>query len=151
MSSAAASRSALLSVRWERSDRWSAATLLAIGALVAAAVLAVAGLPPVELHGPLHYVGVMDPLCGGTRSVRLAALGQWAAAWRYNPAGVPLLILAGSVLVRATAGWTSGRWLTVRVNWTPSRRRAAWLICGFLLVLLEVNQQLHATLLTRHG
>jgi len=36
----------------------------AAAALAAAAGMAVFGLPPVDLHGLLHHVGIMDPLCG---------------------------------------------------------------------------------------
>ena len=68
-------------------DRHRTLTGLAAGGLVLAAAWALLGLPPVDLHGPLHRYGVMDPLCGGTRAVRLATLGGWADAWGYNPLG----------------------------------------------------------------
>jgi len=48
-------------------------------------VLAAVGLPPVDLHGPLHYLGVMDPLCGMTRGTvavlrgRPLVLNVWAS------------------------------------------------------------------------
>ena len=43
--------------------RWL--TLLAVAGLAIALGMAVFGLPPVDLHGPLHRVGIMDPLCEG--------------------------------------------------------------------------------------
>lgn len=49
---------------------------VALCGLMAAVVLAVFGLPPADLHGVLHRLGVMDPLCGGTRSVYLTLHGR---------------------------------------------------------------------------
>jgi len=56
-------------LRWEQADRHPTLTPLAAAGLLAAAILAVVGLPPVDLHGPLHRLGIMDPLCGMTRGV----------------------------------------------------------------------------------
>src|SRR3954462_1000806 len=98
---------------------------IALIGLVIAALLAVLGLPPVDLHGPLHYLGIMDPLCGGTRSVYLSTHGHLAAAIRYNPAAplVPLVTVA--LLARAFVGRVFGGWIT------PSRpRRAVILWCA---------------------
>ncbi len=131
-------------------DVWPRATALAVAGLAAAAVMAVAGLPPIDLHGPLHHFGIMDSLCGGTRSVRLAVRGQWRATWRYNPAGVPLMLAALLLSLRAAAGCVSGRWITRRSHWTPSRRRVAWGVFAVFLAVLEVNQQAHAALLQAH-
>jgi hypothetical protein len=131
-------------------DRWPRTTALAATGLTAGAVMAVAGLPPVDLHGPLHYLGIMDPLCGGTRSVRLALRGQWAAAWRYNPLGVPLVVGAVLLVLRAACARVTGRWLTVHIGWTGARRRATRWAVAALFVVLEVNQQSHAALLLAH-
>jgi hypothetical protein len=59
---------------------------LAAAGLLAAGVLAVVGLPPVDLHGPLHRLGIMDPLCGMTRGVVAVLRGQLGRAVAYNPA-----------------------------------------------------------------
>src|SRR5215207_4948303 len=67
----------------DRYPWWTTAALLTAAAT---ALLAVVGLPPIDLHGPLHYFGIMDPLCGGTRSVYLTTHAHLAAAIRYNPA-----------------------------------------------------------------
>jgi hypothetical protein len=72
-----------------RRDTHPAWTRIALAGMVIAAVLAVFGLPLANLHGPLHYVGVMDPLSGGTRSVYLTLRGRLHEAIRYNPAGPP--------------------------------------------------------------
>lgn len=109
--------------------------------VVGAVGLAIMGLPPIDLHSPLHDAGVMDPLCGGTRATLALARGEVATAFRYNP-GVPFLalgVLAGCV--RLLVGGVWGRWVTVRAG--------RLLLVGLLvaLVVLEVNQQLHADLL----
>jgi hypothetical protein len=114
--------------------------LLAIVGLTLGVAMAQAGLSPVNLHGPLHYLGIIDPRCGGTRSVRLAVLGQWADSWRYNPLGLPFMLGAELLLLRAVVGWISCRWLTPMIRWTSRRRRAAWVVSGVLLVLMEINQ-----------
>ena len=128
-------------------DPWPVLTLLAPIGLLLAAGLALVGLPPFDLHGPLHLFGIMDPLCGGTRAVRLAAMGRWAESWRYNPAGAPLVVGAGVLVLRASAGWATGRWVTVTVRWTRQRRWAVWALLALALVVLEINQQEHAALL----
>ncbi|WP_157840049.1 DUF2752 domain-containing protein [Streptomyces megasporus] len=116
--------------------------MAAVG-ITAGAVMAVVGLPPVDLHGPLHYLGVMGPLCGGTRGVHAMMSGQWDEAWRYNPLSLVLVPGAVLALVRETVGRVSGRWLNLRVT----HRRAA-LVLGLLpAAALTINQQAHADLL----
>jgi Protein of unknown function (DUF2752) len=92
-------------LRWEREDRHPTLTLLAAVGLLAAGVLAVVGLPPVDLHGPLHNLGIMDPLCGMTRGTVAVLHGQLGQAVAYNPAS-PLLT-AGAVS-RSGGGWWAG-------------------------------------------
>jgi hypothetical protein len=112
--------------------------------LVIAVLLAVLGLPPVDLHGPLHHLGVMDPLCGGTRSVYLTMHGQLREAVRYNPAGPALVAGAVAVLIRAGVGRTTGYWVGVHIP-----KRILIPMAAAALAALEVNQQLHAVLLTQ--
>lgn len=142
-----------MSWRWQRlrRDPWPAATWAAFAGVAAALVMAALGLPPVDLHGLAHRYGVMDPLCGGTRAVRLAVMGQWAASWSYNPLGVPLVLGAMALLFRAGIGWLTGRWLTIDAALSPRARRAVRLGALLGVLLLEVNQQFHAGLLLRHG
>jgi len=110
--------------------------LVTIG-LAAGALLAVFGLPPVDLHGPLHYLGIMDPLCGGTRGVHAALRGEFGQAWRYNPLSLPLLAGAVLVLARQAAGMLTGRWLTIHLT----RPRTVLITAIALGLLLEINQQ----------
>lgn len=111
--------------------------------IIGVALLAVIGIPSADLHGPLHYLGIMDPLCGATRAMYLSVHGNLRQAMSYNPGAPILLAAAGIVVLRAAVGAASRRWLTI----TFSRRSAAVLL-GVALVALEVNQQSHAALLT---
>lgn len=101
-----------ITVSLDERDRWPALAPVAALGLVAAGLMAWLGLPPVDLHGPLHrWFSVMDPLCGGTRSVRLAAMGDLAAAWKYNPLGPILMTGAALAVLRWCAGTATSRWL----------------------------------------
>jgi hypothetical protein len=117
-------------------------TRIALCGLLIALILAVLGLPPLDLHGPLHYLGVMDPFCGGTRSVYLTLHGHLRDAVRYNPAGPALFVAALALLLRAAIGWSSRRWVDVHVP-----RRLLIPVAVVTLVALDMNQQLHAALL----
>ncbi|WP_405133026.1 DUF2752 domain-containing protein [Nocardia sp. NBC_01388] len=117
---------------------WTAMTLL-----VAAAALAVVGVPSVDLHGPLHRMGIMDPACGGTRSVYLFLHGDVARSLRYNPVGAVVIIGAVVLALRAVAGRLTGRWVSVSLP-----RHSAVAVAAVALLVLEINQQAHADLLT---
>lgn len=120
-------------------DQHGTLTRLAVAGLVVAGLLAIYGLPPVDLHGPLHYLGAMDPLCGMTRGVRLVARGDLAGALRYNPAA-PLVPLAGVLVVaRHVYGWRTGRWADVSIRWTPTLLAATALVVGLLWARQQAN------------
>jgi Protein of unknown function (DUF2752) len=130
-------------LRWERADRHPTLAPLAAMGLLAAGLLAVVGLPPVDLHGPLHHLGIMDPLCGMTRGTVAVLRGQLSRAVAYNPTS-PLLA-AGAVL-------TLGRWLVGRLtgHWLEATLRRTPLTLGItaaLVLALWANQQAHAALL----
>jgi hypothetical protein len=129
-------------LRWEREDRHPTLAPLAAG-LLAAGVLAVVGLPPVDLHGPLHRLGVTDPLCGMTRGTVALLRGQLSQAVAYNPAS-PLLV-AGALLAlgRWLVGRLTGRWLDATLRRTPLTLG----IAAALVLALWINQQAHAALL----
>jgi len=133
----------LLRWSWDDHDSLSGLTMVTALACAAAAAMAIFGLPPVDLHGPWHYLGVMDPLCGMTRAVRLLALGQVRRAVEYNPASPLLAALGAVVLVRAGIGCARGRWLRVQVHLSPVTLTVSALLVG----LLWAHQQTHAALL----
>jgi hypothetical protein len=95
------------------------------------------------LHGPLHYLGIMDPLCGMTRGTVAVLSGQLGRAVTYNPASPLLVATAILTLVRWLVGRLTDRWLVVRV--CPGR--VAWGIAVAALLGLWANQQAHAALL----
>lgn len=128
---------------WERRDRHRWAGPLAVGGLLAGALTALFGLPPVDLHEPWHYAGVMGPLCGATRGVRAFLHGDIGEAWRYNPLSFVLVAGAASALAREAVGRIRGRWLNLRI-----RRPLPLLITGLVLtVALAARQQANADLL----
>lgn len=124
------------------------ATILALVGVVMAAAMAVFGLPPFSLSGPLHDLGLICPLCGGTRSARLTAQGNLAEAWNYNPLGIVAVLGAAATVMRTTFGWTTRRWLNVQWSLSPKQRRALLILAIAMLVLLEIRQIQRADLLT---
>lgn len=124
-------------------DRHRWLTPLAAVGGAAAVALALFGLPPVDLHGPLHYAGVMGPACGGTRAMHATLTGDLGRAIEYNPLS-PLLVLLGvAAVLREAAGRLTGRWLNVHIT----RPRAALTVSLVLLTALTVRQQAHAEFL----
>lgn len=140
-------RSPALRLTWERVDRHRPITFIALAGLGVGALLALLGLPPVELPSSLNLVGVVCPLCGGTRAVYYAMLGQWGMSWAYNPLGVMLVTGAAAVIVRHVAGLASGRWLNLRVRWHKAAIVCLIALLSAGLAALWINQQLHAELL----
>ncbi|NHA01275.1 DUF2752 domain-containing protein [Nocardioides sp. W3-2-3] len=129
--------------------RW--VTIVGVIGFASAAAMASFGLPPVDLHGPLHRMGIMDPLCGGTRAARLTAQGNLGAAWRYNPLGIVTTVAAGLAAARLLLGLTARRWVNVSIFWTPRTKRIALVVVLVLLTALEVRQQGRADLLLRRS
>jgi len=129
-------------VRVRRHDAHPFWTGIALCGLLVALLLAALGVPHVDIHAPPHYLGVMDPFCGGTRSVYLTLHGHLRDAARYNPVGPVFVVAAVALALRAAIGWSSRRWVEVYV---PPRLLIP--VAAVALVALEVNQQLHAALL----
>lgn len=130
-------------LRTEDRDRHRVVTFLAVAGLAAGAAMAVFGLPPVDLHSPLHYMGFMMPTCGATRAVWAAMGGDLAMSLRYNPLGIVLVGGAIALLLRLAAGVLTGRWVNVRVvSWW-----SVGVIVTVLTVALWINQQLNVDLL----
>lgn len=125
--------------------RWITWAALFLG--LVAAGMAIFGLPPIDMHGPLHRVGIMTPSCGGTRAARYAAQGEWALAWQYNPLGLFTVVAAALLALRAGIGLLARRWINIEVHWTRRRRLIVTGVILLLLALLEVRQQGRADLL----
>ena len=131
-----------IGVRWEDHDRHPWLAFVAAVGILAAFTMAVFGLPPINMHGPLHYLGIMGPLCGMTRATRHLARFELATALRYNPA-VFLLAFGGFVAVgRWAHGWRTGRWLSVRIG-----RHRLILVAATVIVALTIRQQANVELL----
>lgn len=137
------------SVVWTADDHdsWQAMTWTAATVILVGSVLAAFGLLPVSVHGPLHFHGVMDPLCGGTRAVRLALRGDLGTSWQYNPIGAPLVALSMLVLARAGVGCLGGRWITPNLHLSRTAKITLVVVGLLLVVALEANQQMHSALL----
>lgn len=144
---AATDQRSLLRITLERRDRHWWLTGGAVLALAIAVAMAILGLPPVDLHGPLHKFGIMDPFCGGTRAARYTAQGNLVEAWRYNPLSILIVYGAGLAILRAVVGLIGRRWVTFTIGWSRDRRRWAIAIVIVLVALLEIRQQLRADLL----
>ncbi|MGP3920141.1 DUF2752 domain-containing protein [Nonomuraea sp. 10N515B] len=134
---------ASVGLRWDSSDRHRVWTYVAAAGLLVGAMLAIFGLPPADVHTPLHHVGIMDPLCGGTRALRYTMLTEWRLAWTYNPLSPLLAVGAVLALVRHLVGVLSGRWLTIEWRWS----KPVIVVLALAVIALAVNQQLHAGLL----
>lgn len=126
----------------EEVDRYRAVTFLTLAGIAGAFALRIFGLPQVDLHSPLHYLGLMDPLCGLTRAVRALALDDIGGALEYNPASLALALGTVLVMTRTAFGLMTHRWISVAVS-----RRQLWILVVVGLLALWVNQQLHADLL----
>jgi hypothetical protein len=96
-----------------------------------------------DLHSPLHCLGVMDPLCGITRGTVAVLRGQLGRSWAFSP--ISPLLVAGAVLAvgRWLVGRLTGRWLDATIRPTPS----LWAVAAIMVVALWANQQAHVGLL----
>lgn len=128
-------------------DRYRWITLASIGLLTIAGGMAALGLPPIDLHGPNHWFGIMDPRCGGTRAARYTALGEWGLAWKYNPLGIVTVVSVGLLVLRAIVGVLTRRWIALDISWTKRGRWTVVIVIALLLIALEVRQQGRADLL----
>ena len=132
-----------LTLHWcERESYPWLGPLAALG-LAAGAMFALVGLPPVSVHGPLHFVGIMDPACGMTRGVVAVLRGDLESAVAFNPASPLVPALGMAALARWGYGLRTGRWVAARFSPRPLP-----VVLGVAAVVaLAVNQQMHAGLL----
>lgn len=128
-------------------DEHRAVTVVGSLGFLAAVMMGRFGLPPVDLHGPLHHLGIMDPLCGGTRAAYYTIRGQGRQAWRYNPLGLIAVVAASAAVARGIGGLLTGRWINLVTAWPARQRRVVVVVVLILAVVLEVRQQSIAPLL----
>lgn len=134
-----------LSLRRFPHDQNPTISVMVLSLVAAAAVLRLAGVPRLDTHGPLHYFGIMDPLCGGTRATFLLLTGNWSEAAEFNPVVFPLAAVVLALVARIVWGMATGSWIHVHAS-----RAVRWSGVGALmlgLLILGVRQQLHADLL----
>ena len=124
------------------SDEHRRLTGVIVTGIVVAVLMGRWGLPPVNLHSPLHRLGMMDPLCGMTRAAAALGRGDLATAWRYNPGVFVLGAAAAGALLRVGVAAATGTWW-----WVRAQGWLIWLVPVSGLVALQINQQLHAGLL----
>ncbi len=139
-------RSSPVALRWEGHDRHPTTTRLALVGIPLVVLLAIVGLPPVDIHGPLHYLGIMGPTCGMTRGVMWAARGDLVRAWHFNPASLLVIPTMVGLSVRITYSRITGRWLNLHIR----RRPWLWIISTVLILLLTIRQQLNVDLLVNN-
>lgn len=128
---------------WDDRDAHPAITILTVLTLMAALTMVLFGQPPLGLHGPLHYLGVMSPTCGLSRGVMWFARGDLLLAWEYNPASLLVIPIGLIVIIRAAIGHFTGRWLKLTVQWN----RPVLSVLILAVMALTIRQQLHVELL----
>ncbi|MGY1948679.1 DUF2752 domain-containing protein [Nocardia asiatica] len=128
-------------------DRLKWLTLSALAFLVGAAALRVVGVPSVDLHGPTHFLGLMDPFCGGTRATYLLLTGDASESLRYNPGVLVLAVVVGLAMARGAVGVLTGHWIQFAVR--PGVGRALRILAVVTVLGLWVRQQINADLLTQ--
>lgn len=128
---------------WETHDRHPTTTRLALVGIPIAVIVAIVGVPPVDIHGPLHYLGIMGPTCGMTRGVMWTARGDLARAWQFNPASLLVIPSMLALTGRSVYARITGRWLNLHLRWRPW----LWIVPATLIILLSIRQQLNVEFL----
>ncbi|MEV0768555.1 DUF2752 domain-containing protein [Nocardia salmonicida] len=128
-------------------DRLLWLTVSAAVVAVAATALRVVGVPSVDLHGPTHHLGLMDPFCGGTRATYLLLAGDVSESLRYNPGVLVLAVVAVLALARGVVGIFTGHWLHFALR--PGFGRALRIVAVVAVLALWARQQINADLLTQ--
>lgn len=98
-------------------SRWI--TYLATIGVITAVVFALIGGFPFDTPMPTHSFGWVEPTCGLTRGSTAIARGDFALAWRYNPAAFLVMGFGLAGVVRTVLGWTTHRWVNVKLRPSP--------------------------------
>lgn len=121
-------------------DTQRLATRTAVGGVMAAFVLGIVGGFPLDMPMPTQFFGIVGPSCGLSRGSTAIARGDFALAWRYNPASFLVMGFGAYGVVRLACGTLFGRWPTVNVR----LRRLGWAAVGLAAVALTLYQQTNA-------
>ena len=127
-------------IRISGSDLAPWLTWLSATGLVAAVVLAAVGGLPFDIPMPTYRFGVVTPTCGLTRGSTAIARGDFALAWRYNPASFLVIGVGAIGLARSIVGLTTRQWVTVNCT----RSRIVWVLIGASILALWLSQQSNA-------
>jgi len=117
-------------------SRWI--TYLTTIGVVTAVVFAIIGGFPFDTPMPTHSFGWVEPTCGLTRGSTAIARGDFALAWRYNPASFLVMGFGVLGIVRTVGGWTTHRWVNVRMRPGPV---AFAVFVGCFIALWAYQQQ----------
>ncbi|WP_408638842.1 MULTISPECIES: DUF2752 domain-containing protein [Nocardia] len=109
---------------------------------LAGTALRVVGVPSLDLHGPTHHLGLMDPFCGGTRATYLLLAGDVSESLRYNPGVLVLAVVVVLALARGAVWSLTGRWLQFTLR--PGLGRALRIVGVVAVLALWVLQQINA-------
>lgn len=131
--------SRMVAFRWEAHDRHPTTTRLTLIGIPLVTLLALVGLPPVDIHGPLHYLGIMGPTCGMTRGVMWTARWDLARAGQFNPASLLVVPTLIGLTGRAVYARLANRWLNLHIRWRPW----LWVIPALLILILTIHQQIN--------
>lgn len=107
-----------------------------------AVVLAIVGLPPISIHEPTHFLGIMGPSCGLTCE-RVPRTRRPRRCVALQPGSFVLAAMGGLIGARGVAGRVWGR----RLEITFRRPLLFRVVVGVAVVLLWVNQQRHVALI----
>lgn len=118
--------------------RWI--TWLATAGVLTAAVLAAIGGFPLDTPMLTHRWGWVEPTCGLTRGSTAIARGDFATAWRYNPASFLVMGFAVAGVARTAIGLAAHRWVNLRL-WPRPR---SWALAGVAFIALWLYQQTNA-------
>jgi hypothetical protein len=129
-----------LSVTIAGVDEMRLVTYLAVAGMITAVVLRLIGGVPFDLPMPTHAIGWVEPSCGLTRGSLAIVRGDFALGFRYNPLAFLVIGFGISGVVRAIVGWTTGRWLNVRVRVS----RAGLVVLAFGILAFWLYQQTKA-------
>lgn len=121
-------------------DRARWLTWTSVAGVIAAITLAAIGGFPFEVPMVTYRFGVVTPTCGLTRGSTAIARGDFALAFRYNPASF-LVIGFGIVgVTRAAIGVTTRHWLDVPMRYS----RSIWIVGCVAVLALWGYQQTNA-------